>query len=67
MAVDAGSAAARELLVVFVVAGAGLLLALVAAFAPWHPMPGGTAPAAVVEVHSPTGSPAGTGLIAADG
>lgn len=42
MAGDAGSGALRELLLVFAVAVAGLLLAVVAAFGPWHPPP--TAP-----------------------
>ncbi|WP_375372824.1 hypothetical protein [Micromonospora sp. S-DT3-3-22] len=40
-------------MVVFAVAGAGLLLAMVAAFAPWHPRPGRAAPAGLVELHSP--------------
>ncbi|MEU5940721.1 hypothetical protein ABZ807_16365 [Micromonospora sp. NPDC047548] len=56
MAGDADSGAVRELLVVLVVAGAGLLLAMVAAFAPWHPRPGRPAPAGLVELHSPAGS-----------
>jgi hypothetical protein len=55
MAGDAGSGALRELLVVFAVAAAGLLLALVAAFAPWHPTSDGTARAGLVELHSPPG------------
>ncbi|MEU1751883.1 hypothetical protein ABZ436_04360 [Micromonospora matsumotoense] len=50
---DVESGAGRELLVVFAVAGAGLLLAMVAAFAPWHPRPGRPAPAGLVELHSP--------------
>ncbi|MEU7619914.1 hypothetical protein AB0M91_16950 [Micromonospora rifamycinica] len=53
MAGDADSGAGRELLVVFAVAGAGLLLAMVAAFAPWHPRPGRAAPAGLVELHTP--------------
>ena len=52
MAGDAGSGALRELLVVFAVAGAGLALAMVAAFAPWHPVPD-AAPAGLVELHAP--------------
>ncbi|MEU1885012.1 hypothetical protein [Micromonospora sp. WMMD987] len=53
MAGDADSGAGRELLVVLAVAGAGILLAMVAAFAPWHPRPGRTAPAGLVELHTP--------------
>ncbi|MFC0006923.1 hypothetical protein [Micromonospora siamensis] len=63
MAGDAGSGAVRELLVVLALAGAGLLLAMVAAFAPWHPTPGVTAPAGVVGLHlpgTPPTPPAGT-------
>lgn len=36
MAVDAGPGAVREILVVLALAVAGLLLALLAAFAPWY-------------------------------
>jgi hypothetical protein len=61
MGVQAG--AVRELLVVLVVAGAGLLLALLAAFGPWHPGVGGRPPAVVVELHSPV-RPADTGTVA---
>ncbi|SBT47192.1 hypothetical protein [Micromonospora auratinigra] len=63
MAGDAGSGALRELLVVFAVAVAGLLLAMVAAFAPWHPAPGAAVPAELVGLHAPTGpgDPAGDG------
>ena len=53
MAGDADSGALRELLVVFAVASAGLALAMVAAFAPWHPVPGAAAPAGLVELHAP--------------
>lgn len=66
MSGDAGSGAVRELLVVFAVAGAGLLLAMVAAFAPWHPTPRGVAPAGLVELHSPAGpaaEPASTATV----
>ncbi|MFC4146009.1 hypothetical protein ACFO0M_07060 [Micromonospora mangrovi] len=55
MAGDAGSGALRELLLVLAVAGAGLLLAMVAAFGPWHPAAGDVAGAGPVEWHSPTG------------
>ncbi|MGK5521713.1 hypothetical protein ACSNN9_20505 [Micromonospora sp. URMC 107] len=57
---DAGSGAARELLLVLAVALAGLLLAVVVVFAPWHVTPDGAAPAAPVELRSPTERPAST-------
>ncbi|MCM0676935.1 hypothetical protein NCC78_19905 [Micromonospora phytophila] len=60
MAGDAGSGALRELLLVVAVALAGLLLAMVAVFTPWHATPDGAAPAAPVELHSPTGRPVST-------
>ncbi|WP_410811831.1 hypothetical protein [Micromonospora sp. 067-2] len=53
MAGEAGSGALRELVLVGAVALAGLLLAMVAAFAPWHATPAGNAPAGLVELHSP--------------
>ncbi|MGW5561181.1 hypothetical protein ACWER9_28675 [Micromonospora sp. NPDC003944] len=53
MAGEAGSGALRELLLVVAVALAGLLLAMVAAFTPWHATPAGNAPAGLVELHSP--------------
>ena len=56
MAADAESGALRELLVVVAVAGAGLLLAMAAAFTPWHPGRPGRAPAGVVGLHHPAGS-----------
>ena len=43
---------------VLAVAGAGLLLAMVAAFSPWHPRPGRAAPAGLVGLHSPGGASA---------
>ncbi|MCW3841375.1 hypothetical protein ONA70_14840 [Micromonospora yasonensis] len=55
MAGEAGSGALRELLFVAAVAGAGLLLAVVAAFGPWHPTSGGASRAGLVELHSPNG------------
>lgn len=55
MAGDAGSGATRELLLVLVVAGAGLALAVVVAFGPWHPASDGPARAGLVELHSPAG------------
>ncbi|PWR09973.1 hypothetical protein DKT69_29905 [Micromonospora sicca] len=51
---DAGSGT-RELLLVLAVAGAGLLLAMVAAFGPWHPTADRAARAGLVVLHSPTG------------
>ncbi|OZV82417.1 hypothetical protein CA850_09035 [Micromonospora echinospora] len=58
----AHAGAVRELLVVLVVAGVGLLLALLAAFGPWHPGVDDRHPAVVVELHSPVG--VGTGGVA---
>ncbi|PWU44867.1 hypothetical protein DLJ46_23845 [Micromonospora globispora] len=55
MAGDASSGAVRELLLVFALAGAGLLLAMVAAFGPWHPASAGPGRAGLVELHSPPG------------
>ncbi|MGN9779103.1 hypothetical protein ACTMS0_25575 [Micromonospora sp. H33] len=57
---DTGSGAVRELLLVVAVAAAGVLLALVAVFTPWHAVPDGATPAAPVELHSPDGAPAPT-------
>ncbi|MFC3501197.1 hypothetical protein ACFOOK_09525 [Micromonospora krabiensis] len=45
--------AVRELVLVLAVAVAGLLLAMVAAFTPWHATPAGPAPAGLVELRSP--------------
>ena len=53
MAGEAGSGTLRELTLVVAVALAGLLLAMVAAFTPWHATPAGNAPAGLVELHSP--------------
>ncbi|MFG3557655.1 hypothetical protein ACGGAQ_25060 [Micromonospora sp. NPDC047557] len=53
MAGEAGSGALRELILVAAVGLAGLLLAMVAAFAPWHATPAGNAPAGLVELRSP--------------
>ncbi|WP_319459455.1 hypothetical protein [Micromonospora sp. RTP1Z1] len=55
MAGETDSGALRELLLVAAVAVAGLLLAVVAAFGPWHPTSDGAARAGLVEMHSPTG------------
>lgn len=52
---DTGSGTARELLFVVAVAVAGVLLALVAVFTPWHAVPDGAAPAGLVELHGPDG------------
>ncbi|MEU5912431.1 hypothetical protein [Micromonospora sp. NPDC047527] len=53
MAGEAGSGALRELTLVVVVALAGLLLAMVAAFMPWQTTATGNAPAGLVELRSP--------------
>ncbi|MGW5670482.1 hypothetical protein [Micromonospora sp. NPDC003776] len=53
MAGGAGSRATRELLLVLAIAGVGLVLAMVAAFAPWHLAP---APAGLVGLHPPAGA-----------
>ncbi|WP_320066366.1 hypothetical protein [Micromonospora sp. RTGN7] len=55
MSGDVDSGALRELMVVLAVAGVGLLLAMVAAFSPWHPTPSGRTPAGVVGLHHPGG------------
>lgn len=47
--------AAREILVVLVLAGTGLVLALIAAFAPWYNPHSRPAPAMVVEMRAPAG------------
>jgi hypothetical protein len=62
----------RELLLVLLLAGAGVLLTAVAVFGPWYPGAGRTAVPSVVEVWAPgTGLPAmmpardvGTGMSA---
>ncbi|MCW3814913.1 hypothetical protein ONA91_10650 [Micromonospora sp. DR5-3] len=51
----AHSEATRELLLVLAVAGLGLVLAMAAAFGPWHPTSGDPARAGLVELHSPPG------------
>ncbi|MFF3864801.1 hypothetical protein [Micromonospora sp. NPDC001898] len=56
MACNAESGALRELTVVLAVAGAGLALATVAAFSPWHPTRNGRTPAGVVGLHVPGGT-----------
>ncbi|MFI7520713.1 hypothetical protein [Micromonospora globbae] len=54
MAGDAGpGTAGRELFLVLAVAVVGLLLAVVAAFTPWHAAVVGSAPAGLVEMHVP--------------
>ncbi|MFU8871963.1 hypothetical protein [Micromonospora sp. SL4-19] len=53
MASEAGSGAARELLLVLAVAALGLALAMVAAFGPWHPTADDPARVGLVELHSP--------------
>ncbi|MEU8184437.1 hypothetical protein AB0B85_03665 [Micromonospora sp. NPDC049044] len=53
MAGEVGSGAVRELILVVALALAGLLLAMVAAFVPWHATPTGNAPAGLVELRGP--------------
>ncbi|GIM82281.1 hypothetical protein [Salinispora arenicola] len=48
-----GLDAVRELLLVMAVAVAGVLLALLVVFSPWHAVPDGAAPAAPVELRGP--------------
>lgn len=55
MIAGAGTGAAREILVVLVLALAGLLLALLAAFTPWYARPVDSGSAVVVELHAPPG------------
>ena len=53
-AVVGAGTAAREYLAIFLIAGVGLLLAAVAAFAPWVPVPdAGSSDARVVDLHHP--------------
>jgi hypothetical protein len=54
MIVTAGPGAVREFLVVLALALTGLLLALVAAFAPWYDAPGDPGRGNVVELHAPS-------------
>lgn len=50
---EAGAGALREFLVVLALALAGLLLAVLAAFAPWYAAPTDGGGGAVVEMHAP--------------
>ncbi|WP_200206638.1 hypothetical protein [Micromonospora coerulea] len=59
MASETGSGALRELLLVVAVAGAGLVLAVVAAFGHWYPTSDQAARAGLVETHSTIGQPGG--------
>lgn len=59
MSVQIGSGAGREFLVVLAIASSGLLLALIAAFAPWYGTVTAPRPARLVELHAPTEGPAG--------
>lgn len=61
----AGAAAGLEVLLVLALAGVGLLLVGLVAFAPWYPERAQAPSAVVVELHSPTAPPLG-GLTAAD-
>jgi hypothetical protein len=61
MIFDAGTGAAREIVMVFALAVAGLLLAMVAAFTPWYDGPADRQ-RPVVELWAPEGAPgAGSG------
>lgn len=64
MIFDAGSGAAREVVMVLALAVAGLLLAVVAAFTPWYGAPA-ERQGPVVEMRAPEGAaPAGGQLTA---
>ncbi|GAA4450961.1 hypothetical protein [Phytohabitans houttuyneae] len=62
----AGTGALREILVVLALALVGLLLAVVAAFAPWYATPADAGGGAVVEMHSPQRPGPGTGGVAVE-
>ncbi|HEY0698654.1 MAG TPA: hypothetical protein VGD43_12690 [Micromonospora sp.] len=57
--------AAREILVVLALAFTGLLLALIAAFAPWYGAQSRPSPAGVVEMRAPSGPGDGADLTTA--
>ncbi|BCJ66478.1 hypothetical protein [Polymorphospora rubra] len=59
MEADVGTGAVREILVVVGVAVGGLLLAVVAAFAPWYDVSAGPGGAEVVEMRAPAGPAVG--------
>jgi hypothetical protein len=60
---EAGAGAVREFLVVLVLALVGLLLAVIAAFAPWYTTPADAGGTQVVEMHAPE---LGAGGVAVD-
>jgi hypothetical protein len=64
--IGAGTGALREILVVLALALVGLLLAVVAAFAPWYATPADAGGGAVVEMHSPQRPGPGTGGVAVE-
>ena len=63
---EAGAGALREFLVVLVLALVGLLLAVLAAFAPWYATPADSGGGAVVEMHSPQRPGPGDGAVAVE-
>ena len=61
---EAGAGALREFLVVLALALVGLLLAVLAAFAPWYATPADGGGSGVVEMHSPQRpGPGGGGVV----
>jgi hypothetical protein len=62
----AGAGALREILVVLALAFVGLLLAVLAAFAPWYVAPADAGGGAVVQMHSPQRPGPGSGGVAAE-
>lgn len=60
MAVDVGSTALRELLMVLALAAVGVVLALLAVFTPWYGAASDAEGVNVVELHSP---PVPTGAV----
>lgn len=63
---EGGTGALREFLVVLALALVGLLLAVLAAFAPWYATPADAGGGAVVEMHSPQRPAPAGGSVAVD-
>jgi hypothetical protein len=63
---EAGAGAVREILVVLALAMVGLLLAVIAAFAPWYADSADAGDTAVVEMHSPSVNAPGVEGVAVD-